>query len=179
MKPTFGARFIHAMRLTSIVFPENKILSKDDDVEICAQVNTSIDSLARRTNELFMKIDALGHYSNIEWFNRLSNSEIGAFVGFLFTIWCSIPRDLRYNIYNLGNPFAFAENINMRDQTLNENRNIAIRIGESLISSNAAEEYRNLSAMYFLTAMTLVSRSARNQMPWLYDNYFVIIHNRA
>ena len=179
MKPTFGARFIRAMRLTSIVFPENKILSKDDDVEICAQVNAGIDSLTRRTNELFMKIDALGHYSNIEWFNRLSNNEIGAFVGFLFTIWCSIPRDLRYNIYNLGNPFAFAENINMRDQTLNENRDIAIRIGESLISSNAAEEYRNLSAMYFLTAMTLVSRAARNQMPWLYENYFVIIHNRA
>ena len=74
---------------------------------------------------------------------------------------------------------AFGENINMRDQTLNENRDIAIRIGESLISSNTAEEYRNLSAMYFLTAMTLVSRAARNQMPWLYENYFVIIHNRA
>ena len=65
MKPTFGTRFIRAMLLTSIVFPENNILSKDDDVEICAQVNAGIDSLQRRTNELFMKIDALGHYSNI------------------------------------------------------------------------------------------------------------------
>ena len=67
----------------------------------------------------------------------------------------------------------------MRDQPLNENREIAIRISESIISSNADEEYRNLSAMYFLSAMTMVSRSARNQMPLLYENYFVIIHNRA
>ena len=64
---------------------------------------------------------------------------------------------------------------NMRDQTLEENRMMIVRMGESLICSDVDEEHRNLGAMYFLTALTVVSPQARNQMPWLYDNFFVMI----
>jgi len=30
--------------------------------------------------------------------------------------------------------------------------------------------------MYFLSGLTLVSHLARDQMPWLYDNYFTIVN---
>lgn len=177
MKPLLMDRFIRIVNLTSIVFPHNNnIFLKDENIEDCVRTNTQINTLERRTTELFIQIDELGNYSNIEWFNRLSSNQVGSFIGYFYYIWIKIPRDLREKIYPRGNPFEFAENINMRDQDLNDNREIAIRVGESLICGNVDREYRNLAAMYFLTCLTMVSREARTSMPWLYDNYLAIMN---
>jgi hypothetical protein len=176
MKPTFGDTFIHMMRLTNIIFPQNNIISKDDNMETCIVSITQIDLVQRRINELFIQIDALGHYSNITWFTNLSNTEINVFIVRLYHIWTKIPRDVREQICPNTNPFTIAETVNLRDQSIDENRKVAITIGELMICSNQNEEYRNLAAMYFLTALTLVSRTARVQMPWLYENYFVLIN---
>jgi hypothetical protein len=176
MKQLLSDRFIRITQLTSILFPHNNIFLKDEKIEDCVKTNTQINTLERRTTELFIKIDELGNYSNIEWFNHLSSGQVGSFVTYFYCIWIKIPRDLREKIYPRGNPFEFAENINMRDQDLNDNREIAIRVGESLICTNTDQEYRNLAAMYFLTCLTMVSREARTSMPWLYDNYLAIMN---
>jgi hypothetical protein len=176
MKPLLSDRFIRITKLTSILFPHNSIFLKDESIEDCVKTNTQINTLERRTAELFIKIDELGNYSNIEWFNRLSTNQVGSFVGYFYYLWIRLPRNLREKIYPRGNPFEFAENMNMRDQDLNDNREIAIRVGESLICANIDQEYRNLAAMYFLTCLTMVSREARTSMPWLYDNYLAIMN---
>jgi hypothetical protein len=82
---------------------------------------------------------------------------------------------LRHLICQGINPFHAAEMVNMREQTREENCAMIVRIGELLIGSAAEEEHRNIGAMYFMTALTVVSRAARNQMPWLYDNFFVLV----
>jgi hypothetical protein len=59
-------------------------------------------------------------------------------------------------------------------RTVEENRALVIRIGETLVNDGIDAEHRTLGAMYFLTGLTVVSMEVRQQMPWLYDNYFVI-----
>jgi len=176
MKPLLLDKYIRAMRLSTIVFSGNAIFSEDETIEDCEKVNAEINTLERRIAQLFITLDELGNYSNIEWFNRLSSNQVGSFVAYLFCIWIKLPRHLREKIYPRGNPFEFAENINMRQQDLNENRELAMRVCESLINTSTEIEYRNLSAMYILTSLSMVSREARTSMPWLYENYLAIIN---
>jgi hypothetical protein len=172
MKPVLGERFVRLLRLTNLVFPENTIIAPEDNA---VEIITDQEVNERRLNDLFISIDALGHYTSVRWFTDLPSSGLFAFLTRLYYIWLRLEPELRQRICPGPNPFQFAETINMRDQTLEENRMMIVRMGESLICSDVDEEHRNLGAMYFLTALTVVSPQARNQMPWLYDNFFVMI----
>ena len=61
------------------------------------------------------------------------------------------------------------------DRTLDENRLIALKVGESLIYNGINNEYKIMGVMFFLTGLTTVSYAARQQMPWLYDNYNFVV----
>ncbi len=172
MKPTLGERFIRLIRLTNVVFPENTIIAPEDKV---VEVITNQELERRRLNGLFINIDAMGHYTSADWLIQLSNPELILFLTRLWYIWVKQTAVLRYSICHGINPFHAAEMVNMREQTREENCAMIVRIGELLIGSAAEEEHRNIGAMYFMTALTVVSRAARNQMPWLYDNFFVLI----
>jgi len=172
MKPTLGERFIRLIRLTNVVFPENTIIAPEDKV---VEVITNQELERRRLNGLFINIDAMGHYTSADWLIQLSNPELILFLTRLWYIWVKQTAALRHLICPGINPFHAAETVNMRDQSREENCAMIVRIGELLIGSAAEEEHRNLGAMYFMTALTVVSRSARNQMPWLYDNFFVLV----
>ena len=172
MKPGLGERFIRLIRLTNVVFPENTIIAPEDKV---VEVITNQELERRRLNGLFINIDAMGHYTSADWLIQLSNPELILFLTRLWYIWVKQTAALRHLICPGINPFHMAETVNMREQTREENCAMIVRIGELLIGSAAEDEHRNLGAMYFMTALTVVSRSARNQMPWLYDNFFVLI----
>jgi hypothetical protein len=172
MKPTLGERFIRLIRLTNIVFPENTIISPEDKV---VEVITNHELERRRLNGLFINIDAMGHYTSADWLIQLSNPELMMFVTRLYFIWVKQTAALRHMICPGISPFQIAETVNMRDQSREENCAMIVRIGEMLVGSAAEEEHRNIGSMYFMTALTVVSRAARNQMPWLYDNFFVLI----
>ena len=172
MKPTLGERFIRLIRLTNVVFPENTIIAPEDKV---VEVITNQELERRRLNGLFINIDAMGHYTSADWLIQLSNPELIMFLTRLWYIWVKQTAALRHLICPGINPFHAAETVNMRDQTREENCAMIVRIGELLIGSAAEEEHRNIGSMYFMTALTVVSRPARNQMPWLYDNFFVLV----
>jgi hypothetical protein len=172
MKPTLGERFIRLIRLTNVVFPENTIIAPEDKV---VEVITNQELERRRLNGLFINIDAMGHYTSADWLIQLSNPELIMFLTRLWYIWVKQTAALRHLICPGINPFHAAEMVNMREQTREENCAMIVRIGELLIGSAPEEEHRNIGAMYFMTALTVVSRAARNQMPWLYDNFFVLI----
>ena len=55
------------------------------------------------------------------------------------------------------------------------NVGMVVQMAEILVHSGINNEYKQLGAMYFLSGLTLVSQNARNQMPWLYENYFTIV----
>jgi hypothetical protein len=52
---------------------------------------------------------------------------------------------------------------------------MVVKMAEILVYSGIDNEHKKLGSMYFLSGLTLVSVNARNQIPWLYENYFTIV----
>ena len=179
MKKTLGAKMLRIINLTSIIFPQNDLMKNSVEIEKMRPA-IPIDPAANyqnMANELFMRIDSLGNYTNVEWFNALSNVQLCALIMRIYYFWGFIDRQLKLRICPHKSPFS-VDNLGIEmvsvDRPIEDNRAIAIRVGETLVYDGATDEYRTLGAMYFVTGMTLVCEEAREQMPWLHDNYFAV-----
>lgn len=180
-------RLIQVINLTFILFPKNELTkrttidAKPKNALVPAIPLNPTANYTIMANELFVKIDSLGNYTNVAWFNALSSTDICTMIIRLCNFWGHIDRGLKARICPRTSPFSI-DNLGIEsmnpDRSLAENRAIAIRVGETLVCSGATEEYRILGAMYFLTGLVLVSIEAREQMPWLYDNYFAIVQQQ-
>jgi hypothetical protein len=179
MKKTLGKKMLRIIHLTSILFPQNDLMKNSAEIEkmrpaIPIDPSANYQNMA---NELFMRIDSLGNYTNVEWFNELSNGKLCALILRIYYFWGFIDGQLKMRICPHKSPFSI-DNLGIEmvstDRPIEENRAIAIRVGETLVYDGATDEYRTLGAMYFVTGMTLVCEEAREQMPWLYDNYFAV-----
>ena len=186
-------RMIRVIQLTYVLFPGSELINCCENTQTqnvqtqnvqTAQTtfvpalplnpNTNYTTLA---NELFMKLDALGNYTNIGWFTRLNNTQLCLFIMRICHFWNKIDRNLRRKICPRRNLFTIENlGINSMDEnrTIAETRELVIRIGETLVNDGIDAEHRMLGAMYFLTGLTVVSMEVRQELPWLYDNYFVI-----
>jgi hypothetical protein len=183
MKKTLGEKMLRIINLTSILFPHNDLMK--NSTEVMTEIDKirpaiPIDPTANyqnMANELFMRIDSLGNYTNVEWFNGLSNAKLCTLILRIYYFWGFIDRQLKMRICPHKSPFSI-DNLGIEmvstDRPIEENRAIAIRVGETLVYDGATDEYRTLGAMYFVTGMTIVCEEAREQMPWLYDNYFAV-----
>jgi hypothetical protein len=181
-------RMIRVIQLTYVLFPGSELINCCENVQtqtvqtgqpgqtaaLPLNPDTNYTTLA---NELFMKLDALGNYTNIGWFTRLNNTQLCLFIMRLCHFWNKIERSLRRKICPRRNLFS-TENLGINSMDDNrpiaENRALVIRIGETLVNDGIDAEHRMLGAMYFLTGLTVVSMEVRQELPWLYDNYFVI-----
>lgn len=127
---------------------------------------------------IFSRIDELGNYSDYQWFNQLNRREICKFLFELYEIWfyrAQLSSQMQLLIVpNTGNPFGLINpsRINQMEfnSTTRQLRDVACTIMEKLINSSADETNQNLGALYILSALTLVSESARNSLPWLYSS---------
>ena len=186
-------RMIRVIQLTYVLFPGSELINCCENTQtqnvqtqnvqmgqtqfapaLPLNPNTNYTTLA---NELFMKLDALGNYTNIGWFTRLNNTQLCLFIMRICHFWNKIERSLRRKICPRRNLFS-TENLGINSMDENrpiaENRALVIRIGETLVNDGIDAEHRTLGAMYFLTGLTVVSMEVRQELPWLYDNYFVI-----
>ncbi len=180
-------RLMQVITLTFILFPKNELTKRDklpDKHKVTLVPAIPINPTANYTimaNNLFVKIDSLGNYTNVAWFNSLSSNDLCMMIVRLCNFWGHIDRRLKVRICPRTSPFS-VDNLGIESmnpqRSIAENRAIAIRVGEMLVCSGATEEYRILGAMYFLTGLVLVSIEAREQMPWLYDNYFAIVQQQ-
>ena len=179
MKKTLGKKMLRIINLTSILFPQNDLMKNSVEIEkmhpaIPIDPEANYQTMA---NELFMRIDSLGNYTNVEWFNGLTNNKLCSLILRIYYFWGFIDRQLKMQICPHKSPFSI-DNLGIEmvstDRTIEENRAIAIRVGETLVYDGATDEYRTLGAMYFVTGITIVCEEAREQMPWLYDNYFAV-----
>ena len=188
---SLSTRLLRIINLTYIIVPENDLVR----VNVINGINTSSMSASSQQTtalpinpninygnkaiELFTKIDALGNYTDVGWFNRMTNSQMHVFFIRMFHFWGHIDRDLRHRISprrNIFSPTTLGIDSINDIRTLEENRALLLHIGEILVSDGETAEHRTLGAMYFLTVMTVVSVEARQNIPWLFDNYFVIIN---
>jgi hypothetical protein len=132
-----------------------------------------------RIQELFMEIDQLGNYTNVEWFTNLSIPELLLFYNQLHDLWRFRGRlsfQFKTRICPLGDPFV-ASPLPLPRQTLydiqiEQLHGYCLNIMEALVFTASDVEDRRLGAMYILIALTYVSIPAHTALPWLYESMY-------
>ena len=124
--------------------------------------------------ELFQKIDSLGNFTNINWFNSLNKFSLIIFLKELIDIWnyrAMLTLETKVNICPpFGDPF---KNLSFNMRNINScNFNIIkkniINVMDELINKGINNEYKSLGASYILCSLTLVNNDAAEALPHLY-----------
>jgi hypothetical protein len=198
LKPTCGKKMIRVIKLTNILFPNNDLI-KDivfEHVDIFSSITedtaaampnqifrNQIERLRgmtfdQRINELFIHIDSLGNYTRKEWLTTLNSSKLFILIVRLNHLWYNLPENIRNQVCPYCSPFSQAVIGNIiPDRFLlpQVNCEIVVKMAEIFVHSAVENENKLLGSMYFLSVLTLVSPEARDQLPWLYDNYFTLV----
>lgn len=151
---------------------EDDINKKDDisNLSINKQIQLKFLSICQ-------KIDELGNYTDVNWFNSLSGIQIIKFFHELKDIWAyraQLSEETKLQIYPHGDPFQEYSNIYQLNYITIEDLKIKmIKIIENLIYKGINSHSQFLGASYILSALTLVNENAAQSMPWL---YFSVAH---
>ena len=155
---------------------ENNILSRLEDIR---RNLTEIRSrpISQRIIEVFMEIDLLGNYTESAWFANLEKREYYRYYATLNDIWgyrARMPFDVKRKICPLGDPFTniFNERFVYENVTIERLREACITIIENMVYTGEETDFRKLGALHVLTALTVVSIPARNNMIWLYESLY-------
>jgi hypothetical protein len=132
-----------------------------------------------RSLTLFQNIDALGNYSNSNWFLSLNRTQLIKFIRELMDIWnyrAQLSIETKRNICPpIGDPFR---NLSIpyivNEQNLWNVRKVILEIMEKLVNCGIDRDSKSLGAYYVLGALTLVNEEAATSLPWLFQsvNYF-------
>ena len=130
-----------------------------------------------RIQELFMEIDQLGNYTDLQWFQQLNKRECFLLYGNLFDTWRyrgQLPYSVKNRICPLGDPFLHVMPTRMRIDDVSEQQLQAgcITVMERLAYTAYDIEDRKLGALHILLALTVVSLPARENMRWLYESMY-------
>jgi hypothetical protein len=129
-----------------------------------------------RVQELFIEIDLLGNYTQSSWFNNLEKRDLTRLYRYLHDIWCyrgQINYETKKRICSLYDPF-----LNNNISTLNNNTNstdddykrICLNVMETMVYTGIDVEYQKIGTLHMLSALTIVSPNARQNMMWLYES---------
>ena len=156
-------------------------LSRLFKIQICTEIEdvtkevSDKKSVELRALSLFQHIDALGNYSNAEWFLSLNRNELIKFTRELIDIWAyRAPLSIetkRAICPPVGNPFSRLPNYNILQTiaNLDDVRKIILEILEKLVTTGIDNDSKCLGAYYILGALTLVNNNAATSLPWLYQ----------
>lgn len=141
------------------------------------QVITDIrlKSVHTRIQELFMEIDQLGNYTDCSWFINLDRREYVRLYRCLYDIWLyrgQLTHEIKVKISPLFDPFVniFTHNIHHLEITLDQIQFLCLTVMENIVYMGIDIEYRKIGTLHALSALTVVSQSARSAMPWLYES---------
>ena len=154
-----------------------KILNKNIYLEIQDEpMDISNEKVIElRALSLFQNINALGNYSNYEWFLSLSRSNLIKFVRELSDIWdyrAQLSLEIKSKICPPnGNPFR---NLNIPyihiEPDINNVKKVILEVLEKLVNTGVDADSRSLGAYYVLAALTLVNFDASTALPWLFQS---------
>ena len=150
-----------------------KILTRIPDATIAMPDKKTIEL---RTLSLFQNIDALGNYSDPNWFLSLNHHQIIRFIRELTDIWqyrALLTIETRREICPpLGNPFSNTIHIPYLQSLSNidEIRKNVLKFLEKLVNSGINHDSKYLGASYVLCALTLVNNDAAIALPLLYQS---------
>ena len=132
-------------------------------------------SIELRALTLFQNIDALGNYSNAQWFLNLGKLQMIKMIRELIDIWAyraPLSNETKRAICPpVGNPFSRFVNFNQLHtiENIDEIRKYTLEILEKFVNSGIDRDNKCLGAYYVLGALTLVSEDAATSLPWLYQ----------
>lgn len=129
-----------------------------------------------RALTLFQNIDALGNYSNCQWFLSLNRLQLIKFLRELADIWnyrAQITPETKRSICPpSGDPFR---NLNMyyiqTEQNMTNVKKVALEVLEKLVNSGVDRDSKALGACYVLGSLTLVNQDAATSLPWLFQSF--------
>lgn len=140
---------------------------------------SSTKTIELRVLELFQNIDSLGNYSNPDWFLSLNINQLLRFIRELIDIFnyrSQLTPETRISICPPhGNPFSqlYLETL-VQTEDIDYIRVSLITVMEKLVNTGTSNDYKYLGACYILAALTIVSESAAQSIPWLYESVSVM-----
>lgn len=125
---------------------------------------------------LFQQIDALGNYSNANWFLSLNQIRLSKFVKELEDIWnyrSQLTPQMKRNIcHPNGDPFR---NLSIHYVQTESNiwnvRKVVFDILDRFVNSGVDKDSKALGAYYVLGALTIVNSEAATSLPWLFQSF--------
>ena len=164
----------YLIRLGKILKININLSFEDDTKKVSSEKAIELRALS-----LFQNIDALGNYSNVNWFLSLNRTQLFKFIRELIDIWnyrAQLPAQTKRNICPpIGDPFR---SLNIQYINVEENlwnvKKVIIEILEKFVNSGVDKDSKALGAYYVLGALTLVNSEAATSLPWLFQsvNYF-------
>ena len=159
------------VRLSKILKINVNLLFDDDTKNVSSEKAIELRALT-----LFQNIDALGNYSNPEWFLSLNRNQLIKLVRELCDIWnyrAQLSNETKRNICPPnGDPFR---NLSMpyihTEENMSNVKKIILEVLEKLVNSGADKDSKALGAYYVLGSLTLVSESAATSLPWLFQSF--------
>jgi hypothetical protein len=151
--------------------PLNLDINNNDNEEVLS--NQKIVEL--RSLTLFQNIDALGNYSNPQWFLSLDRQSIVKYVRELADIWnfrAQLTNEIKRSICPPnGDPFRNLSITYLFTETDMYNvRKVVLEVLEKLVNTGINRDMQTLGAYYILGALTLVNETAAEALPWLYQS---------
>ena len=151
------------------------------DICMCLEIDDSTKELSDKKQvelqalSLFQNIDALGNYSNPEWFLNLNRNQMIKFLRELIDIWCyraPLTMETKRAICPpLGNPFHRMPTYNVLHtmENIDDVRKHILHVIEKMVNTGVDKDSKCLGAYYVLGALTLVNNDAATSLPWLYQ----------
>jgi len=156
----------------------SKIIGIDINLsfEDVSKVVSNEKAIELRALTLFQNIDALGNYSNAQWFLSLNRHQICRFIRELIDIWnyrAQLTGHTKRNICPpFGNPFS---NLSIEYITTEPNlwnvKNVLLDVMEKLVNTGIDRDSKSLGAYYVLGALTIVNNDAATSLPWLFQSF--------
>jgi hypothetical protein len=143
--------------------------------EDCTKNVSNEKAVELRALTLFQNIDALGNYSNSNWFLSLNRYQLIKFIRELIDIWnyrAQLSIETKRNICPpIGDPFR---NLSIQyivtEQNLWNVKKVILEIMEKLVNCGIDRDSKSLGAYYVLGALTLVNSEAATSLPWLFQS---------
>ena len=170
LSPKIIENFRTLLRLSKMLKIE--LLTELSDIKNDVSPEKSVEL---RALTLFQNMDALGNYTNVQWFLSLNKHQLIKFVRELVDIWhyrANIPIEMKRLIcHPNGNPFQTLPNYHMFQtmNNLNDIRKPILYVMERLVNSGINNDNKCLGAYYVLSALTLVNYDAATSLQWLYE----------
>ena len=129
-----------------------------------------------RALSLFQNINALGNYSDPQWFLSLTKLQLIKFIKELADIWnyrAQIDEQTKNKVCPLhGNPFRYLNmNFIYTESDMSNIRKVILEVLEKFVNIGIDQDSKYLGACYVLGALTIVNENAASSLPWLFQSF--------